>query len=655
MNLQTLTLSNFMPFKGEQKIAFPVLGSRNVTLIYGDNMRGKTSLLNAIRWVLYGKVYGRHLRPIPAIYILNKDAAYERDFVVKVALSFTHQAIEYEIVRTMRPKDLIDSPREQDHFDVLCSLRRAGTPIAANQIESEINQVLPESISRFSLFDGELLQEYEQLVSDATTASDRIKEAIESALGVPALINGRTDIYELLQRAQRAFARDQDKDSQHSKLIKQTFDELEAENLELARLRELLAGATSERDGLEDELKRFERAESIKTKIEENRRALMAAEAAHGRALHRLRELAPDAWLALIASSIATKKDEVEAQLIATQSRLEDAVKHRVERGQRVASLQSGICALCSQPLMAAAVQDLTNREGLAGPEHDLATLSAELGLLRRQFEKLRRLGGSTMGNDLIHTQGEFDRTSVEITKLKLHEERLVNEIPGIDLTELAHKRERKDGLQREIGRLEAQVSVQQQKCIGLQKKYDSLIKAAASGQQGFAQLIGRKVTLLSALSDIFRESIDRLRLKLSKKVEEAATSTFKRLTTERQYSGLAINDRYGLEIRDHLNRTVSVRSAGAEQIVALSLIDGLNHASGSSGLLVMDTPFGRLDLKHRAQVLSYLPSMATQVILLVHEGELSRDRDLAVLGERVAEAYEIERVSPTQSILARK
>src|SRR5208282_1447909 len=110
-----------------------------------------------------------------------------------------------------------------------------------------------------------------------------------------------------------------------------------------------------------------------------------------------------------------------------------------------------------------------------------------------------------------------------------------------------------------------------------------------ASGQQASAQLIARKVRLLSSLSDVFERSVEKLRHKLREVVQEAATETFKRLTTETQYSRLVVNDRYGLEIRDHLDRPVSVRSAGAEQIVALSLIDGLSHASGGSGVLVMD------------------------------------------------------------------
>jgi hypothetical protein len=46
---------------------------------------------------------------------------------------------------------------------------------------------------------------------------------------------------------------------------------------------------------------------------------------------------------------------------------------------------------------------------------------------------------------------------------------------------------------------------------------------------------------------------------------------------------------------------------------------------------------------------------MAKQVVLLVHEGELSRERDYGHIADYVAAAYEIERISATQSLIERR
>jgi DNA sulfur modification protein DndD len=655
MKLLTLRISNFMPYRGEQVMTFPVTETRNVTLVHGDNMRGKTSLLNALRWVLYGEVVGRHLRRISSIDILNKDAAFDRDFVVKVSLSFTHGAHEYELVRTMQPKDLIDKPRDDDHFDSNVSMRRDGVPISGHLVESEIGNILPNSISRFSFFDGELLQEYEQLVADATESSDRIKDAIERALGVPTLINGRLHVAELLHRAQRQFAKEGNKDSQHAKLMQQTLDELEDAKSEQTRLTDLFHNVSEESETLDDELRKYERAESVGARLKELRESVAGLEETRARALQRRRSLAPQAWLAVLSSDIAARKEDAESRLLQSQKAYEDAVRSKVEHSLRLSSLESGSCALCQQDLTSTAVADISRRESQEAPSGDASAFSNDLATLARQLQRLRGLGAVSVGSEIIQAEREYDRTTIDIARMRQREEDLVKEVPGIDMMDISRKRQRKDLLQREIGKLDTQVSAQQSKCAGIQKKYDTLVKAAAGGQEASSQLIARKVTLLSSLAEIFEKSVDKLRHKLRGKVEEAATDTFRRLTTEKQYSGLKINDQYGLEIRDHMDRTVSVRSAGAEQIVALSLIDGLSHASNSAGLLVMDTPFGRLDLKHRAEVLSYLPRMAQQVVLLVHEGELSKDRDLAHVADRVSAAYEIERISPTQSRIVAK
>lgn len=64
-----------------------------------------------------------------------------------------------------------------------------------------------------------------------------------------------------------------------------------------------------------------------------------------------------------------------------------------------------------------------------------------------------------------------------------------------------------------------------------------------------------------------------------------------------------------------------------------------------------MDTPFGRLDVHHRKNILEFVPSMGSQVILLVQSGEFDRERDLTHLTGKVGREYWLVRDgSPTRS-----
>lgn len=656
MRITSLRLHNFMPFRGEHEIHFPVKDAQNVTVIYGDNMRGKTSILNAIRWALYGEVRGRHSRRIQLGHLLNKDAAQIRDFEMKVTLGFQNDNVEYEIVRTMKPRDLIDTPRDDSHFEVFRSLRKRQTPVAGHLVDHEINQILPQEISRFSLFDGELLQEYEQLVAEATDESDRIKDAIEQVLGVPTLTNARNHLGELLQRANRQFAKEGAKDTQHGKYIADLFEQLETSQREEKRLAELIEEQQTACDELDEKLRRFERAEGVKAQIEENRRQQKQAVESRDRAVQRRFELAPKAWMAVVEAAISERKDSLHTQLLGVMDEYESAVRSKLLKQLKAFSLQAGRCATCNQDIAPELRAPLREDSMVADDSNvSLASITASLVSVSKQFERLKGLGAPGVAEELVRAEREIDRATVDIQRYTRREEQLLAEIPGVELTELTRWREQREGLTKEVGKLEGLLATQRGATITLQRKYDAATKLAAGGQQAGAQFIGRKVTLLSSLTDIFEKSVDKLRHKLSTTVQSAATDAFKLLTTEAKYRCLLINSRYGLEIRDQEDRPVSVRSAGAEQIVALSLIDGLNKASGKKVPLVMDTPFGRLDPKHRANVLKYLPRMAEQVVLLVHEGELSPDRDLVHINEYVAARYEIDRVSPTHSAIVRR
>jgi DNA sulfur modification protein DndD len=118
-------------------------------------------------------------------------------------------------------------------------------------------------------------------------------------------------------------------------------------------------------------------------------------------------------------------------------------------------------------------------------------------------------------------------------------------------------------------------------------------------------------------------------------------------MTTEREdYAGLTINEAYGLTIRHRDGRSEEARSAGAEHVVALALMGALQNNAPLRGPIVMDSPFGRLDECHTANVIRALPDMAGQVILLVYEAEAKRELIRPLLGSRLAKEYVLERVN---------
>ncbi|MGK2254723.1 MAG: DNA sulfur modification protein DndD [Brevundimonas sp.] len=117
----------------------------------------KTSLLNAIRFALFGKVLGRGQRDVAFENLMNLEAraAGERHF--EVSLELSHARGAYRLTRTGKPGPGGD-------YVTGLYLERGGQPLSPEQALHEIEQILPKDIARFFLFDGELLQEYEDLL-----------------------------------------------------------------------------------------------------------------------------------------------------------------------------------------------------------------------------------------------------------------------------------------------------------------------------------------------------------------------------------------------------------------------------------------------------------------------------------------------------------
>jgi len=55
MILERLVLENFRQFRGRQELVFSDLKERNITIVHAENGFGKTTILKALLWVLYGR------------------------------------------------------------------------------------------------------------------------------------------------------------------------------------------------------------------------------------------------------------------------------------------------------------------------------------------------------------------------------------------------------------------------------------------------------------------------------------------------------------------------------------------------------------------------------------------------------------------------
>src|ERR1044071_139932 len=118
MKLHHVTMNNFMPYKAQTRIDFPTEDFRNVMLIFGDNMRGKTSILNALRWGFYGRARGRHSQMIPLHELLNKNALSQDDCTFEVHAEFESNGHIYDLRRRAEKRPMVAVPQRPEDFQL---------------------------------------------------------------------------------------------------------------------------------------------------------------------------------------------------------------------------------------------------------------------------------------------------------------------------------------------------------------------------------------------------------------------------------------------------------------------------------------------------------------------------------------------------------
>lgn len=658
MKLHSLTARNFMPYKGEMELVFPQDEQRNVMLVFGDNMRGKTSILNAIRWAFYGEAVGRHSRPIPLQEIVNKDATLEDDWRVDVHVKFDANGHTYDLRRIADRRQMVVTPSKPEEFTQTIYLTRDGSAVSGDQVEAEIGLIAPKQVSRFFLFDGELLQEYETLLIEDNQQGQQIKEAIEQVLGVPALTRGRVDIQTILKQAQKRQNADLKQIAGLEKQADRHADitgKIDAIDRDLEDLKERLKDVRDERAALEDEVEAAQSVigakASLDAKIEEQKVLIADCEQKEAERL----DLLSEAWKDLIDAQLEIRRSQLERQ----RKMLMESIKMRSGLAQKVSDLKQLLdtreCPTCAQVLSDERRAQIG--EALGKAENELQSIddsSSAFQQISGQLDALSKIRGINAKERLRQAEKDLQSYNVRLTQIENDIEKLRDDIAGYDTAEIARKRVILSEKIREEGRLQGDIQDQTHERKTLIDELAVSQKAIEGLTKDRTRRSTVKVSLCSDLERVFAQSIDRLRDKLREHVEDLANDAFRHMTTQKSYRGLEINDNYGLQIVDASGRHVAARSAGAEQIVALSLIDGLNRTGRAAGPIIMDTPFGRLDLKHRDNILSYLPSVTSQFVLLVHSGEIRKETDLAVIADRVGAVYEIKEISSTQSRVER-
>ena len=633
MKFLKLSLDNFMPFYGDyHEINFPTDPHQNILLIHGSNTYGKTSILRSIKWVLYGRAFDKYNRQLAYLDLLNYTAANNGDYEFEVIIEFEANNHHFKITRNVSIKDTIQIPQNDSDFIEKTYFQKDGDVLKGTEIVHEMNLIAPEAVSRFFLFDGELLQEYEDLLEEGSKAGMKIKESIEQILGVPSLINGKDDtsyLSKIYRNKQKSELNATGDIALHIESRTGLEKAIETHLAEIERLLAQSSETKEKKEAIEREILDLEEKSKVAEQIQITKSTISTL-AGEIKGLKDKR---------LTAAALAWKS-LLRPKLLIAQKESFNSVGNFIKEYERMGALKKELgllesihfehenCDICNTEVLIKDESSYQNRINALKNEIDSVEIdTSDFSKMNNQFDSINSLLQLDEDRSLKDIDSELSNKTVLLSKEESDYDGLKEQIgDGLSASEIIVKSQKVGSYSKSLLDIEGDVKKEREKIISNEKQIEILNKMIESNPDSGDSPTTKYVSLFGDLHNLFNDSISNLRDELKNEVEAKASEAFLKLIHRDNYSALKINSNYGLHIVDKNDHIVTMKSSGAEQIVALSLIDALSKTGRPSGPVVMDTPFGRLDPEHRVRILEYLPTSASQLILFVHKGETDNE-----------------------------
>lgn len=627
MRFASIDITNYRQYKS-LGIEFNK-GPHDLQVIIGENGTGKTNLLNAFTWCLYG--IEPHLglddkrRGEPK---LNKDAIREAlargsdNSVIEVTIELeldkeTDRITRRLPVRINSRTELLEKKAEETFTVQRMPNTGPGEVLRADRAVAYIERRLPEGIREYFFFDGEQLSNY---------FSDRRSSAIKSAIHSISQIDVVTRMRDRTQNTVKQLRRGMGSSVPN---IKSLNDELEKHE-EMARK-------------LQASIDDYERqAREAKEKIEELDERLRgipdiaALEVERDNLRSKARDCDADIdnaraeYISFARNSYVDFAfyDAAKGALAAiTQMEREHQLPPAIDRGYIEEMLRDRVCKVCGRPL---SEHDQEYLEGVlkeyqvsSETSHVLISMRSEL---RRLEERVRQYPQNR--DRIIRTLKRAEASLDDVMGRLSDVEKTITTNPDSERIKLWYSQreelEHAYGDYREkIGERKKQLQLR----LKAKDRVDRELKDAMrkqSKQRDLAEAIDFGTRAAAILSDVEKDVIAEVRKLMAQRTE----TLFKGLVWKgSKCDHIDLSESYQLSLYDKTGYSCAATCSAAERaLLALSFTLAMHEVSGFESPLFIDTPIARASGENRANFADTLAevSKSKQLILTFTPDEYS-------------------------------
>ncbi|MEU4332883.1 AAA family ATPase [Nonomuraea dietziae] len=652
MKLLKLTLNNFRAFYGRQVLDLRVDENKPAILIFGTNGAGKTTLLNAFTWVLYG-LYSDDVEQQERVIHDRAwaDTPFGAPVSASVKLEFEHDGTVFSVSREVAvvrdaTEQSIATPRL-----VVTEIRHGESIVIANG-QDRIEKILPEGLRRFFFFNGERMEK--MFTGDEN--NNEVKQAIKTLLGLESIERAISDH---LPAAAKRLAREIGKEGDGR----------------LKALRDQQEGLEKRQMTIRDEaLKLSSDISSYKAEVEAAERALRAnSEAAPLQRERQKLEKQITAEIEELRERKSRKRDLIsKSGFIALTGGIDETIIDLAEGMRRRRELPAGIqrdfidtlledgFCICGTPVTIGtpAYDELEKRRynaGLADVESRWMYVSGQVKHLcderRDLLEELKKVAQ------------EIQAIESEITRLDEQKSEIDRRLQGVDILDVQRlESRRKEYDEKRVDALSAHRR-KEEEIIEVAKEIETVKRRfhSARVQDEASRRVQRQVGLVHEVLDSFRKILEfkteEVRQQLDRKIKEVFSRIFiKSFTPE-------LTDTFELVLKSDAG--IAIRSTGENQVLGLSFVGAVSEVAkqihdrkaknsrdvlGEGGIypVVMDAPFGSLDLTYQEEVSEALPRLTSQIVTLLSQSQ-ARGKVMENLQGTATRLYVLRSVTPNR------
>ncbi|MGW0477522.1 AAA family ATPase [Streptomyces coeruleorubidus] len=655
MKLLKLTLKNFRAFYGEQVLDLSVEDGKPAVLIFGNNGAGKTTLLNAFAWVLYG-TFSHDVEQQHRVIHDKKwaDTPFGEPVTASARLDFEHEGIRFSATRDVTVSKQMEEQQQVVPTLTVTEIGPDGEARSVANGQDRIEKILPKGLRQFFFFNGERMEK----MFSGDDNNEEVKKAIKTLLNLEAIERAIED----LPKAARKLAREID--SKGDSRLKQLTDlkedleaRLKAEEEEMLRRSADISAFQQEIEAIGRALRQNEQAEPLQKERERLTRRINQERERLADHKGRKRELLSKRGFLALTGGLDDKVIE-----LANQMRERRQLPAGIQRSFIEDILEERLC-MCGRSVEkgTAEYDELDKRKynaGLEDVQHRWMHVSGEMRSMNDKRQELL--------DQLTLNASDIQQADDAISQLEAERSEVDRQLEGVniqDVQRLVERRKEYSDKETEarVAHREAEnrVASLRLELEGVARQYK---KAEAKNEE--SRRIQTQVNLVDSVRDALIEILaiktEEVRDQLDKKVKEVFSRIFiKSYIPE-------LNDSFELDLRTPSG--VAIRSTGENQILGLSFVGAVsevarninarkNHTdeaaleSSGSGVypVVMDAPFGSLDLTYQEEISRALPALTSQIIALLSQSQ-ARGNVMENLQQAANRMYVLRSYTPNRS-----